>query len=295
MDNRAAILKTLLYSEIFNYPLKKQEIYNFLISSQKISKEEVYKTLRLLKKPLKKKNNYFYVSGNTLLVSERQSKAEKSNKKLWKAKKIIKIISIIPTIKFIGISGALSMRNSKENDDIDLFIISENNFTWTTRFLVVIFLNLLGSYRTRNSINFSDKICLNMILDENSMHFRNKKQNLYIAHEIMQIIPMFNKDKTFEKFIEINNWTNNFLPNAKAKKNYYFNKKQNTILDLLILLLFKLLLVEKVLRFIQFAYMKKHISKEIVLNNYLGFHPFDYEAYILRNYRNKLKNFGLKF
>jgi len=295
MDNRAAILKTLLYSEIFNYPLKKEEIYNFLISSKKISKEEVYKTLRLLKEPFKTKNNYFYISSNTLGINERQNKAEKSNKKIWKAKKIIKIISIIPTIKFIGISGALSMKNSKENDDIDIFIISEKDFTWTTRFLVAIFLNILGSYRTRNSINFADKICLNMILDENSMYFRNKKQNLYIAHEIMQIIPIFNKDKTFEKFIEINNWTNNFLPNAKAKKNYYFNKKQNTIFQLLIIVLFNILLVEKVLRFLQFAYMKKHISKETVLNNYLGFHPFDYEAYILKKYRNKLKIFGLKY
>jgi D-beta-D-heptose 7-phosphate kinase/D-beta-D-heptose 1-phosphate adenosyltransferase len=295
MDNRAAILKTLLYSEIFNYPLKKEEIYNFLISSQKISKEEVYKTLSLLKEPFKKKNNYFYISNNNSLISERQSKEMKSNKKIRRAKKIIKIISIIPTIKFIGISGALSMKNSGENDDIDIFIISKKDFTWTTRFLVAIFLNFLGSYRTRNSINFADKICLNMILDENSMYFRNKKQNLYIAHEIMQIIPVFNKDKTFEKFIEINNWTNNFLANATVKKNYYINKKQNTILELLIIVLFKILFVEKILRFLQFTYMKKHISKETVLNNYLGFHPFDYETYVLKNYRNKLKSFDLKY
>jgi len=295
MGNRAAILKTLLYSEIFNYPLKKEEIYNFLISSHKISEEEIYKTLKFLKKPLKEKNNYFYISSDIARVSERQNKEEKSNKKIKKAKKIIKKISIIPTIKFIGISGALSMKNSEENDDIDIFIISEKDFAWTTRFLVAIFLNLLGSYRTRNSINFADKICLNMILDENSMYFKNKKQNLYVAHEIMQMLPVFNKNETFEKFIGINNWTNNFLPNAKVKKNYYINKKRNTIWDPLIIVLLKVLLAEKVLRFLQFAYMKKHISKETVSNNYLGFHPFDYETYILKTYRNKLKNFGLKY
>lgn len=294
MDSRAAILKTLLYSEIFNYPLKKEEIYNFLISSKKINKHDVYKALDSLKEILKKRDNYFYLSENAIDIGKRKIKEDIGIGKIKKAKKIIKKISIIPTIKFIGISGALSMKNSEINDDIDIFIISERGLTWTTRFLVVIFLNILGVYRKKDSINFADKICLNMILDEDSMYFKNKKQNLYVAHEIAQMLPIFNKDKTFEKFIKANDWINNFLPNINIQKKYYINKKQNTILDLVIILSFKLLFIEKILRYMQFIYMRKHISKEIVLNNYLGFHPFDYETYILKEYRNKIKAHGIK-
>jgi len=49
MDSREeAILKTLLYSSLFDYPLKKEEIYNFLIA-KKISKNELLKSLNNVK------------------------------------------------------------------------------------------------------------------------------------------------------------------------------------------------------------------------------------------------------
>jgi len=293
MDSRAAILKTLLYSEIFNYPLKKEEIYNFLISKNKLSRQEFYKNFKKIKPTLGQKKSYFYISIDPNNIKQREIKERIFFKKNKKAKEIIKKISIIPTIKFIGISGALSMKNSKENDDIDIFIISERGFTWTTRFLVVIFLNILGVYRKKDSINFADKICVNMIIDGNSIYFKNNKQNLYIAHEIVQIIPVFNKSKAFENFINANSWINKFLPNVKINNNYFINKIRNSILDTLIIITFKILFIEQVLKFLQFLYMKKHITKEIVLDNYLGFHPFDYETYVLKEYRNKLRAFGL--
>lgn len=291
MDSRQqSILKTLLYADIFNYPLTKQEIYNFLISDKKIEKETIFKLLKNSKSFVAHKENYFFIKGKDHLIKKRKKREIISIEKLKKAKKIIKKLSLIPTVRFIGISGALSMRNSEAEDDIDIFVIAQKKFVWTTRFLLIIMLLIMGIYRNRNAKKYSDKICLNMIVDENKIYFDKSNQNLYLAHEILQLVPIFNRNNTYEKFIKLNKWCNNFLPNALSNKIDYI--KQNNII-ILFILFFKIIFLENILKFIQLKYMKKHITKEIVKDGFLGFHPFDYKTYVLSTYEKKLQEYKM--
>lgn len=291
MDSRQqSILKTLLYADIFNYPLTKQEIYNFLISDKKIEKETIFKLLKNSKSFVAHKENYFFIKGKDHLIKKRKKREIISIEKLKKAKKIIKKLSLIPTVRFIGISGALSMRNSEAEDDIDIFVIAQKKFVWTTRFLLIIMLLIMGIYRNRNAKKYSDKICLNMIVDENKIYFDKSNQNLYLAHEILQLVPIFNRNNTYEKFIKLNKWCNNFLPNALSNKTDYI--KQNNII-ILFILFFKIIFLENILKFIQLKYMKKHITKEIVKDGFLGFHPFDYKTYVLSTYEKKLQEYKM--
>ena len=91
------------------------------------------------------------------------------------------------------------MHNSDTDDDIDIFVISNKGFAWTTRLLTAVLLIMLGAYRNKNSKNVKDKICLNFILGEDEMHFKN--QDLFTAHEIVQLLPIFTRDKTYQRFI----------------------------------------------------------------------------------------------
>lgn len=291
MDSRQqSILKTLLYADIFNYPLTKQEIYNFLISDKKIGKETIFKLLKNFKTPVAYKENYFFIKGKDDLIKKRKKREIISTEKLKKAKKIIKKLSLIPTLRFVGISGALSMRNSETKDDIDIFIIAQKNFVWTTRFLLIIMLLTMGIYRNRNAKKYSDKICLNMIIAENKMYFDKNNQNLYLAHEILQLVPVFNRNHTYEKFIKFNKWCNNFLPNALSNKAVYIRQDNNNIL---FILFFKIIFLEKILKFIQLKYMKKHRTKEVIRDGFLSFHPFDYKTYVLSVYEKKLQEYKM--
>lgn len=291
MDSRKeSILKTLLYADIFDYPLKKQEIFNFLISNKKISKKGIFDSLKIINIPIYSKEEFFYLKKRENLIQKRKQRERISVLKIKKAKKIIKIISFIPSVKFIGISGGLAMNNSDKNDDIDIFVITAKDLVWTTRFFLVIFLLLLGVYRRRKSKNYSDKICLNMLLDERKMLF--KSQDLYTAHELVQLVPVFNRDGTYQKFIKTNQWVKNLIPNALVSKEIYIEKKSDFFSNLFVFL-FKLFFLEKILKFIETKYMEKHITKETIENNFLGLHPFDYKNYILRSYGKKLESFGL--
>ena len=163
-SKKEAILKTLLYSDLFDFPLTEEEIYKFLIF-KKIDKDQLSKLLENKNLSIDRLNNFFFLKGRGKIVKERLMKEKFSLEKLEKAKKIIKFLGLIPTIKLIGISGTLAVMNCKKDDDIDIFVIAENKLVWTTRFFTAIMLIFLGVYRNKNSTANNNKICLNLLLD----------------------------------------------------------------------------------------------------------------------------------
>ena len=291
-SSKESILKTLLYSDIFGYPLSREEIWKFLISRKKEDKQSILKYLNLKNNLFDCKNSLYFINGRGGIVRKRQEKEEYSLEKIKFAKKIIQKISLIPTVYFIGISGALAMKNSDKDDDIDLFVVTAENAVWTTRLMMVTVLNFMGVYRKRNGKNVSNKICLNMLLDDSVLAFPKDRNDLYTAHEIAQILPVVNKNKTYEKFINSNIWVKDFLPNAFSQKPVIPFVSKTSFINKAINYLLGIPTLEFITRSIQFRYMKKNITKETISNNFLAFHPFDYKAHILNNYKRKLAKYA---
>ncbi|MDH7476381.1 MAG: hypothetical protein QHH09_02835 [Microgenomates group bacterium] len=84
-------------------------------------------------------------------VDNFQKRFSQSQKKLHRLrfKLYLKLISVFPQIKLVGLSGSLSMMNAKENDDIDLFIITANNRLFTGRFIALALAEFLRIRRAR--------------------------------------------------------------------------------------------------------------------------------------------------
>src|SRR5688572_24668802 len=120
-----AILKTLIYYDLFNFPLKAWEIHKWLIGRE-ASLKQIEKTLNVLikKSKINTKKDYFFLAGRSRLVKERIAKEQVSKSHLQTAKNISQLFKLIPWIKLVGVSGSLSMMGSSQRDDIDLFIIT---------------------------------------------------------------------------------------------------------------------------------------------------------------------------
>ena len=289
-SKKEAILKTLLYSDLFDYPLTEEEIYQYLIF-QKIDKDQLSKLLENTNLHIDRLNNFFFLKGRGKIVKARLMKKKFSLEKLEKAKKIIKFLGLIPTIKLIGISGTLAVMNCKKDDDIDIFVIAENKLVWTTRFFTAIMLIFLGVYRSKNSTANNNKICLNLLLDEDKMQFAN--YDLFTAHEIVQLLPIFDRDKTYQKFIKANTWINKIFPNFKII-NQPLIKKQSNLFDKLFIFICNNLFIEIIFKTAQLFYMKKSITRERLEDDFIGLHPFDYKSYVLRKYNARISKFSLK-
>ena len=289
-----AVLKTLIYSDIFDYPLKIQEIYRYLIES-KINEESLGQILASIDRHIAFKNNYYCLLGRENIIKKRIQREKESKIKLQIAQTIIKRISFLPTILFIGISGALAMENAKKKDDIDLFIITQKNTLWSTRLFLIVLLKVMGKYRKRGDKNVENKICLNMFLDQNNLKLPIERQNLYSAHEIIQLLSVFERKNTYQKFLNSNKWVYKFLPNAINKKVANTDKNERYHISSVFNFVFFFLPFELLGKKIQLHFIEKHKTVETISDKLLAFHPIDYNKQTIFLYENKLQKYGLSF
>lgn len=288
-----AILATLAYHDIFGYPLTQDEIRNFLIGKK--IKLQLKKELSKLKSQgeIGERNGYHYLKNRSKLTAIRLQRAKYSRAKLKRAKLFTTLLTLIPTVKLVAISGALAMNNGNKNDDIDLVIISSKNTLWTTRFLANLI--LLPYRRYPESTQVSDRACLNIFIDESNLKI--SPQNLYTAHEICQMKPLWDRGWTYSRLIKANSWIYKFLPNwqphypvipaftLKGKVGIHKSKgvKRSVVNS-------QLPIFEGFLRSFQLWYMRQKISTERIGKHQLFFHPKGTEDWVLKQYQKRIKN-----
>lgn len=272
------ILKTIIYADIFDYPLTKEEIWRFFIGKKPVNKKQTEKSLF----NFDSRYGYFYLKKRDHIVAKRKIREKESQKKLQIAKRIASILRIIPSVYLIGISGNLSMNNAGEKDDIDIFVISKSGTLWSTRLLLILFLKIMGKHRSKLDTHVENKICINMLVDETEITIPLYRRNLYTAHEVIQMRPIFVRGDVYKRFIAANSWVRKFLPNSIDEiMNYELKINEG----------YKKSLIEFLAKKVQFWYMKKYITSEVVSDTILAFHPRDYTNIVLKKYHERVKQY----
>jgi len=289
---KTAILKTLCYSDIFNYPLKKNEIHHWLISPKPISKTLVFRTLNSIT-DISHHQGYYYIKPNRSSVSLRKTRLSDSQSKLGLANQAARYLKIIPFIKMIAVTGPLSMNNSHAHDDNDLFVITQKNRLWLTRLLSVILLELFHLRRRPSTTQINNQICLNLFLDESSLALSPSRRQLYTAHEIAQTKPIYDKHHAYNKFLFTNSWVKKFLPHAlkvqPAKEISTSFVEGPTFFKGWNLMKFSNLLAFK----LQLKYMQSKITNEQITLHSAFFHPRPTAKIILKAYQERLKSLNI--
>lgn len=212
----------------------------------------------------------------------------------WRYKAYIRLLSFFPQIRLVGLSGSISMMNAKEDDDIDLFIITAKNRLFTGRFVALVLAQLLGLRRHRQlaKLDTVNKICLNLFFDESNLKVPKFKQTEFVGHEVLQMKPIINKDQTYEKFLNANEWVFKLFPNAihtiskikdqRSKTNSKFKTLSFKLGFNILTLIFELLggLLERLLKSFQLTFINRHRTTEIITSSQLWFHPDDFEKKI---------------
>ncbi len=288
---RWAIIKTLCYSDIFEYPLTNDEISKWLIKL-KIKNKKIITTIKN-DELIREKDGYYFLKGRETIVDIRKKREIFSKQKIIIAKKIASFLKIIPTIRLVGITGALALNNVKEDDDIDLLIVTSRNLLWTTRFLVTILVELIGKRRRPNEIAVNNKICLNMFLDENHLVIPIEERNLFSAHEVAQLQPIWDRDNTYSIFLTENSWIRRYLPNILnediKKLNIIKSRRNNNPLSIFPFLSVRNF-IENFLKYFQLRYMRKKRTTEVIREGVIRFHPNDVRGLVMEKFNKKLRN-----
>ncbi|MDD4529972.1 MAG: hypothetical protein PHO80_00255 [Candidatus Gracilibacteria bacterium] len=121
-----------------------------------------------------------------------------------KTQKYLKYVAWIPGLKMIAVCNSLSMFASKKNSDIDLFVITHPKRLWIVRILMTLIFQILGVRRRGNKI--AGRFCLSFFVTENALDFSKIaiENDIYLYFWIYYLKPVFDKDETYKRFLEIN-------------------------------------------------------------------------------------------
>src|SRR3990167_10030155 len=269
MNLSSAILSVLAYHDIFDYPLESFEICDLLIKKKagKILIERELERLRVMGK-VSESDRYFFLKNREKIARIRKLMTKYSQKKLKRAAFFAGLLKVIPSVKLVAVSGALSMRNSRRSDDIDLVVVTSKGLLWTTRFLANVL--LLPFKRDTAGQKISDRACLNMFLDESDLSIND--HNIYTAHEICQMKLIWDRNGTYRKFIRANSWFLEYLPNWYEGSQFTVHSSQKRKLSTLNS---QLSSIESVFKNFQLWYMKNKLTTERISSTQLFFHPKD--------------------
>ena len=262
-------ISSLIYHDIFDYPLTPLELINWT-AGEKV----VFKNTEDIK--ISTKNGFLFLDGKEGCTLKRLMRKRVSKRKIEKAKKAAKILSFLPSLKMIGVTGALAMNNANEESDIDFLLVTSKGALWTTRLLILAVLRMFGIPRRKyGDKRTKDRLCLNIWLDESDLAWNKKSRNIFTAHEISQIIPILNKNSVYEKLLSVNSWITDYWPNATnaraGREKTKSKQKRNGPVTRLI---------ELLARDMQYKYMKKKITRETVTSTRALFHPVDWASVI---------------
>lgn len=270
---KEAVSQTLKYSSYFGYPLDMSGLHRWLITSKLISKETLSKEINLKKldrdEKIRRQRGINTKRKLDLLISKRN------------------FLSIFPGISFIGVTGSTAAQNAKKGDDIDILVITNPSLLWIIRPFFLIYLSLFFKIRRHHTPhdNVPNYICPNLWLDLHHLQVPIVSQNLYTAHEVLQVIPIVNKNCTHEMFLQENIWSKKFLANAF----YEISKKHPKSLTKKKFRLTPIFQPLNLIMFVsQYLFMRKNIKSEKVGLGYAYFHNRDYNSPITNHLKPKV-------
>lgn len=284
---RDAVIATVCYADIFDYPLTDAQLKSYLIK-RKFKKNFSLPSIKGLKIIHKKNETFVMLSKRKGILRTRKLREVASIQKWQKVERVGKWLAKIPTVTMVGVTGALAVNNAHEEDDIDLFIIAQAGTLWITRLLVVVIMSFFGR-RKPGDTEFKNAICLNMFITGAALSVPRRQRDLFTAHEVLQMVPVIDKGNTYIKFLRANRWVTEFLPALGQEKIKALLKLSSPSNSSTILLR----LCEPLARFIQLRYMSARRTTEVISDTILRFHPRDARAWIKTELDRRLRRFGI--
>ncbi len=203
------ILKTVVYFDLFDYPLTAEQLF-FFLPQNSVSAEEVKRSadsLVTVKRLQKEKEFFFLPSRMKEIVDRRDEEERRAQGMLRTARFVSTFIKRFPFVRAIFLTGSLSKNVVDRTGDIDFMIVTAQNRVWICRTMLTIFrkIVLLGSKKY---------FCTNYYVTENG--FVHQRRNLYAAIEVVTTKAVWN-ESAFDEFQSSNEWTKEFLPNSRIE------------------------------------------------------------------------------
>ncbi|MBK9782502.1 MAG: hypothetical protein IPP55_21135 [Anaerolineales bacterium] len=198
----SAVLETLAYSDVFDYPLTLGELHRYLTCLAEM--EEMQNRINILS-AVGTFDGYYFLSHRRSIVGVRREREAASRSAFKRAIVYGRLLGVFPFVRMVALTGSLAVLNLSKDADMDYMLITQPGRLWLARAFVVTF----GRFMRL----FGDRICVNLLISKSALAWHS--HDLYSAREMCQMIPITGMEVYFQ-LRQLNVWIKSFLPNAES-------------------------------------------------------------------------------
>ncbi len=293
---KEAIVKTVAYFDMFDFPLTDFEIWQYLEIPCDLS--EVVKILEIGIEKIEYRDGFYFLAGRKTIIETRKRRYNYTDRKIKRVKFLCRIFRFIPWIELIAIGNLIGQHNLRDQSDIDLFIVTQKKRIWISRFFCVAITKVFGWRPTEE--NSRDKICLSFFISKDSLDLFDLQLDggdIYFKYWLAGLMPIYDSGDCYKKLIKANQWLKRELPNltsraisSRIKVKPVLSEYAKEIIDLFIGGLepqFKSWQMK-----IMPPVLKKMANKNtnvVIIDTILKFHENDRRRYYQNKFKEKIK------
>lgn len=198
-----AVLATVAYADMFDFPLRRPEIQRDLIGVAAPASQMMDMVDALLRcGDLAADGPYLVLPGRSGLAEVRRSREERAARLLPHARRFGHLIGQLPFVRMVALTGSLAAGNPNDKADIDYLIVTAPDRLWSVRAASVALVRLAR----RGGVH----LCPNYLLSTHALPLDH--HDLFTAHELLQAVPLTGTS-VYRRFLACNVWAARWLPN----------------------------------------------------------------------------------
>ena len=214
-----AILKTLAYFDVFDYPLTGVEVHKFLWR-QRATLRDVLEVLGVMEAAgqIGRHFGYYCLRGREEIITTRQQRYLIADPKFTRVLMVVRWLRLLPNVRLVAVCNTLAYSNAKAESDLDLFVITAPGRIWLTRLLVTGVTQLLGV--RRHGVKITNRICLSFYITANAAELKKfalAPEDPYLAYWLATLAIVSARPGAPEEFWRANRWVGEWLPNFRPR------------------------------------------------------------------------------
>ncbi len=218
-----SILATLSYFDCFSYPLTPYETWKWLYHDAEEEPPELAEVFRLLRESgyLRERTDhaegFYYLKGRFAIVLERKERYLLAERKYQQVLRAVRVLRFLPFLRAVAVCNSLAYSNTRDEGDLDVFVVTEPGRVWTARMFATGLASVLGWRPTAD--HGRDTLCLSFFLADSALRlapFRLGEDDPYLRYWIDQLTPVYGDPVIFEELRAANAWHRDHLPNASG-------------------------------------------------------------------------------
>lgn len=230
-DVQKAIMRVIVFFDMFDYPLTEFEIWKYL--SLKIDFNMICDVVSddnfRDRYGVENFQGFYFLCGRRDIVKSRMARYNYTDRKFKIALKVMRLFKFIPWIRLVAVGNIVGTNNLDDDGDIDLFIVTDRDRAWVTRLFCVGFMVMLRMRPQKG--NERDKICLSFFVDSSDLNLQKIKisdKDIYFDHWFLGLKPIYDRDGAYCDLLRENKWIKDIFPNWSSHRSVYFRNFSKT-------------------------------------------------------------------